>query len=68
MPSAWQCDGIVADEADVSVVEITPAEDAGIVTALVITIGTPGIVKLVRSAHLLELCAQAIGISTNANQ
>src|SRR5215471_15389551 len=68
MPSAWQCDGIVADVADVSAVAVRGAEDVGIVAALVITIGTPGILNLVRSAHLLEVCAWTIGICTNAHQ
>jgi hypothetical protein len=68
IPSAWQCDWIVADVADVSAVEVPEADDVGIVAALVITIGTPGIWNLVRSAHLLDVCAQATGINTNANQ
>ena len=33
------------------------AEDAGIVAALVITIGTPEILNPVRSAHLFDVCA-----------
>jgi hypothetical protein len=57
MPSAWQCKGMVADVADVSAVAVRGAEDAGMVAALVITIGTPGILKLVRPAHLLDVCA-----------
>jgi hypothetical protein len=57
MPSAWQCDGIVADVADVSAVDVPGAEDVGIVAALVMTIGTPRILNLVRSAHLLDVCA-----------
>jgi hypothetical protein len=68
IPSAWQCEGIVADVADVSAVAVPGAEDVGIIAALVITIGTPGILKLTRSAHLLAVCAWAIGISANANQ
>jgi hypothetical protein len=57
MPSAWQWDGIVVDVADVSAVAVPGAEDAGIVEAFVITIGTPGILNLVRSAHRVDVCA-----------
>jgi hypothetical protein len=59
---------MVADVADVSAVPGRAAEDAGIVAALVITIGTPGILNPVRSAHLFDVCAQAIGASMKANQ
>jgi hypothetical protein len=58
----------VADVADVSAVDGRAAEDAGIVAALVINIGTPGILNPVRSPHLLDVCAQAIGASMKANQ
>jgi len=68
MPSAWQCDGIVAVVADVSAVDGRAAEDAGIVVALVITMGTPGIRNAVRSAHLLGVWAWASGTSMKANQ
>ena len=58
----------MADVADVSAVDVPGAEEVGIVAALVITIGTPGILNLVRSAHFVDVCAQAIGIRSNANQ
>jgi hypothetical protein len=68
MPSAWQRDGSVADVAVVSAVDVPGAEDAGIMAAFVITIGTPGIVNVVRFAHLLDVCAETPGIRINANQ
>jgi hypothetical protein len=47
----------MADVCDVSAVEVPGAEDAGIIAALVITMGTPEILNPVRSAHLSDACA-----------
>jgi hypothetical protein len=57
---------MVAEVADVSAVAAAAEEDAGTTVALVITIVAPGILKLVRSEHFVDVCEEAI-VGTSAS-